>query len=133
LPAEVYADISFTSNIASGGITVKILTKKNSSLDDWLKEQGYDSSNSIIGNLALADLAAKEVKQGKKIITAALDDYDTLYLIEADLADQAKYWSEANKVIAKSFAFVEPEAAGSAPASSSSGEDIVFEGEDIVE
>lgn len=133
---NVYSDLRLTSDKTSGRVIVKITGTSLKTVADWLKQNKYSSGGStLMKDIKLADMQGKEIKKDKTLITVAIDDYQTLYLIEVDLNGNEKYWTDASQAITRSFAFVAPAASSdsSSGASDYSGDGVIFEGEEEVQ
>lgn len=131
-----YSDLKITSNKLSGEISIKATASKLQSISDWLKENKFHANNAIIKDIKLADLQAKAVKKDNKIFIVALDQYQTLFIIEVNSKGDEKFWSDANDAIVSTFAFVNPNVnndSSSTSTSDGSSDDIIFEGEEVVE
>jgi len=126
--ASVYAWIELTSPTIPGSITVKAEDTKLKSPTDYFKNK----SAANLKTIKIADLQGKTYEENNQLVTAFIDQ-GVLFTIIADLQKNKDYWSAANQGIIDSFKFVVPEAASQSTTSDTSGGDVIFEGEEVVE
>ncbi len=133
----VYSMLELTSKNNPGKVTIIAKTSFLKTVDGSFKNDVKD-----IKKLKLADLEARQIEQEGKIVTVALDQ-GVLFEITVDYKESKNFWSEVNNKIIASFVFELPEApsttinsndGGSIENSGASGdEDVIYEGEEIIE
>ncbi|MCR4264470.1 MAG: hypothetical protein NUV98_07210 [Candidatus Roizmanbacteria bacterium] len=138
LDDAAYADLTLTSERESGSIEIDIVDTKLKDLTAWKKQNKVASDSMKTAEAELADLPAfeEQLNSGRKTLTAI--EQGTLYTIVVDPGENFEYWDEVYQLLVSSFAFELPaeEETDPAPASSgggSTGGDIIFEGEEIIE
>ena len=130
--SSVYADIVFTSKDARGDMKLLINDTSLKTIDEWVTQipPGFDPKN--IKDVKLGTMSAKEIKDEKSLMTASLDQ-GVLFTIHVSL-EESDFWIEVYNALLSSFSFSQPEAGNSSVgSSSSSSEDVVFEGEEVIE
>jgi len=132
----VYSMLELTSKNNPGKVTIIAKTSFLKTVDDWFKSDVKD-----IKKLKLADLEARQIEQEGKIVTVALDQ-GVLFEITVDYKENKNFWSEVNNKIIASFVFELPEAPSTTINSNNGGvensgasgdEDVIYEGEEVVE
>lgn len=122
---SVYADLQLSSKEVNGSLSLLITDSKFTTLDQWVKSVA--KAGQSIKEAKLGNLKASEIKLDDRLILGALDQ-GILFTVEMPLVEE-KFWSKVYEKVLISFAFFSP--------SSSDGsvfvEDIIFEGEEIVE
>jgi len=131
---SVYSQLEIKSVDKVGGISLKAVDSNLAKIDDYFKDKKISSFFGEITKLKLADIDARQYQINSQIITVALDQ-GVLFTITTDLpAEKKDYWQKANSTLISGFAFVSPQNNTSTDTgSSSSGDDVVFEGEEVVE
>lgn len=124
---NVYTDLNLYSNKASGSLNLKITDSKYSSLDEWLKAN--ELSKSTPADKKLGNLKALEVKTKDRLLLASLDQ-GILFTIEIPLIEES-FWGQVYEKVISKFSFISPNEATQATAASS--DEVVFEGEEVVE
>lgn len=120
---STYSDIQISSKDVSGSLNLKITDSKFKSLDEWL-ESNKEASTDKPKEVKLGNIKAAELKTADRLLLAAVDQ-GILFTIEMPLIEQ-DFWTKVyNKVLAN-FSFVLPSA-------SQGGDDISFEGEEVIE
>ena len=117
---NTYADLVLSSNEVSGSLNLKIVDSKYKSLDEWAK-----LSKGTTKEVNLGSLKATEIKTSDRLLLGALDQ-GILFTIEVPLIEE-DFWIKVYNKILTDFSFVAPEAA------STSTEEVIFEGEEVVE
>lgn len=132
-----YAHIQITSKGLAGSILVKAYDDKSSSLDSLIKEnKKLADFQGSAKDMSLAGIAARQITTNDSVVTAALDT-GVAFMIEVFPQSDKAYWLSAYNTIVKTFSFSSQtqdspvDAAGSTAAGA--GEDVIFEGEEIVE
>lgn len=126
-----YSSLNLKSQSDKGGITVDITTTKYKTLDEWVKQNKEIASNSR--DLKLADLKAKEITStGKRMVIAV--DLETLITITASYgSEDQKEWQSRMDTIVSTFKFEQPSVQSENSSVESAGDDVVFEGEEMIE
>lgn len=125
---STYVDLQLSSKDVSGNLSLKIIDSKFTSLDDWLKSNKITSKNTK--EVKLGNLKALEVQLEDRLLLGALDQ-GILFNIEMP-AIETDFWLPIYNKILENFSFVVPENTTSQGPGSSS-EDVIFEGEEVVE
>ena len=126
---SVFSSLTLTSKSVKGNITIEIVTSNLQSLEDWLSENNITAKRQKI---KLADLDAISFEQAGKVITTTVD-IGTLLTFTVDYQKNKNYWLDINKTILSTFAFSAPEEAPAGVSDSSADEDVIFEGEEVIE
>jgi hypothetical protein len=124
-----YADLTATASGKVGKTTITIESSIIKSLSDY-KKSNKDLPKVLI-NTKLADLDALDYNDKTNYITQAIDE-GTLITITTPNTDKT-FWDLIHKTIVSSFKFIQPTLAPAAVGSSDSEDDVVYEGEEIVE
>lgn len=127
-----YADLQLFSKDKSGSLNLRIADTKFKTIQDWIKDQGLPEGT-VPAEKKLGDLKAYEVKTGDRVMLGALDQ-GILFTVEVPLVEES-FWNEVYGHVVGNFAFAAPEAATqtAGAGSVSSGEEVVFEGEEVIE
>lgn len=137
LTESSYADISLISTRAQGSISIRITDSELDSIDEWVASKGLRPEDPPANDIKLGDVAGKEVVAGNTIEAAILDE-GALFLIHVNSDEQMAYWTDVYHMLVDSFAFITPEATSASSTESTGegaavGDDILFEGEEIIE
>ncbi|MBI2022637.1 hypothetical protein HYS97_02225 [Candidatus Daviesbacteria bacterium] len=131
---STYADLQLFSKEVDGSVNLKIADSKFKSLGEWFKQNQIPSSNTPIEK-KLGNLKALEVKTADRLYLGALDQ-GVLFTVEVPLVEQ-DFWLKVYDKVLADFTFGSPEVANSAESAGSqptnSSNDVVFEGEEVVE
>lgn len=122
---NTYADLLLSSNEVSGSLALKIADSKFKSLDEWAKLNKGTTKQVKLGNLD-----AQEIKTPDRLLLGALDQ-GILFTIEMPLIEE-DFWMKVYSKILSDFSFVTPDT-GVSEGSTTSSEDIIFAGEEVVE
>lgn len=122
-----YADLQLFSKEVSGSLSLKITDSKFSLLDEWLKANKISKTSK---EAKLGSLKAVEVQLDDRLILGALNQ-GILFNIEMPAIEQ-DFWLPVYNKILSDFSFALPGETGSSGNIGSSDE-IVFEGEEVVE
>lgn len=127
---SVYSWIELTSPKIPGGIEINVADSSFTNLDDLLA----DKKNLRIKPIKLADVDGRQYELKNQLITVALDQ-GVLFTFTVDYQKNEDYWLSVNKTIVDSFVFQLPESTDNSTGSSdtSSQEDVIFEGEEVIE
>ncbi len=126
---SVYSSVEAKLSSPPGTITVQITSSTLKSFDDWYKSQSIKPKPSEISKLKIADLDAVQLKLSDKLITVALDKDTLITLSETPFSNDTL--NQAYQKIISSFAFVPP--TSTSDTSSTGGNDVIFEGEEVVQ
>jgi hypothetical protein len=129
---DIYAELQLFSKDVSGSLNIKISDTKFKTLDEWLKEKNIPESN-IPTEKKLGNLKALEVKTSDRLMLASLDQ-GVLFTVELPLIEQ-EFWNKVYDKVVSEFSFSSPQAASgtSIGTAAVSPDEIVFEGEEVVE
>jgi hypothetical protein len=127
---NAYADLQLFSKDKSGSLSLRIADTKLKTLDEWLKDNGIPETT-IPEEKKLDDLRAFEVKTEDRLMLAALDQ-GVLFTIESPRIEEP-FWGEVYNQVLTGFTFTPPEVVDKQASAASSGEDVIFEGEEVIE
>lgn len=127
---DAYADLQLFSKDKSGSLNLRIADSKFKTIQDWIKDQGLPETTVPVEK-KMGELKAFEVRTGDRLMLGALDQ-GILFTVEMPLIEEP-FWMEVyNKVLAD-FSFAPPEVENSQTAAAASGDEVMFEGEEVVE
>ena len=128
---STYADLKLSAKEINGSLALKISDSKLTSIDEWVKANNTSSKPPKL--VSLGNLNVTEIETENGLLLAGVDQ-GVLFTIATNYGDHKDLWKEVTGIILKDFAFVSP-AKETAPSQdiSSSPDDIVFEGEEVVE
>lgn len=137
---DIYSSLNLSAKEKQGNISVEVITSDLQKIDDWFTRTNFSGGKNLSGlkKLKIADLDARQFKEEGKLTTIALDP-GVLFTITVDYKTEKDFWEAVNNQVIASFVFLAPEsqkastANGSGTTSDSSDEDVIFEGEEIVE
>ena len=121
-----YVDLQLNSNHVSGSLSLKITDSKYKTLDEWVnlnKAAVTEEPKEVM----LGTLKAKELKTSDRLLLGALDQ-GILFTIELPRIEE-EFWTKVYSKILADFSFAVPET----NTSDVSSNDVVFEGEEVVE
>ena len=130
-----YANITLSSPDTSGSISFQVTDTKLKSADAWIKDNDIDTKEGTVDTIAFADIEATQVATDGGIVTVSFDE-GALFILRVDWENDRQFWQIAYDSIISTFAFIAPStapAASSPSSSGSTGSDIIFEGEEIIE
>lgn len=127
---NAYADLQLFSKDVSGSLSIKIADTKLKSLDEWLKANNIPETT-IPAEKKLGDLKALEVKTNDRIMLASLDQ-GVLFTVDMPLLEP-DFWTKVYDKVLADFAFAAPETTNTASVSNASADEVIFEGEEVVE
>lgn len=128
----VYSSVKVISPKKLGGIQITVTSTTLKNKDEWLKSEKLSIPAVKIENVKLADLDAYRFEKQKKIITATVDT-ETLFLFTVDPREDKDFWSAVNNKITSSFSFQAPEAPADNSSGTSSSDEVILEGEEVIE
>jgi hypothetical protein len=126
---NAYADLQLYSKDKSGSLSLRITDSTQATLSAWLKDN-HLPENISYQEVMLGSLPAWQVKTTDHIMLGALD-HGVLFTVEMPLIEQS-FWQPVYEKVVSNFSFLAPETA-SAQGTSSGGDEILFEGEEVVE
>lgn len=130
---DAYADLQLFSKDKSGSINLRIADTKFKSLEEWKKDNEIPDSV-VASEKMLGQLKASEFRTTDRLFLAAIDQ-GVLFTVEMPLIEEP-FWNEVYNKVVSGFVFEVPEvevASTGGGAAVSSGDEVVFEGEEVVE
>lgn len=124
---STYADIQLSSKDVNGNLSLKITDSKFATLDEWLKSNKVTSSE-VPKEVQLGNLKGVEVKLKDRLLLGILDK-GVFFNIEMPLVEE-NFWMKVYSKVLASFSFAAPENASSTDASANN---VIFEGEEVIE
>jgi hypothetical protein len=124
-----YADLQLYSKEKSGSLSLRITDTTQSTLSAWLKDNNIADSN-LPQIVTLGTLPAWKVTTADHILLGAID-HGILFTVEMPLIEQT-FWQPIYDQVVSNFSFTTPETS-SIQSNTSTGEEIVFESEEVVE
>lgn len=129
--SSVYSEVLLTSPRVAGTISLLVADSKVSSIDEWVKEKTLLPEK--VDRVKLGSLDASQVPKLDGVITGALDQ-GVLFSLDVSWKDDKAFWENVYHTLLSSFSFSQPQSSGSSSTSSSqSSNDVIFEGEEVVE
>ena len=128
-----YANLLVTSPEFPGSISFQATDTKLKSAEAWFTQNKIDTGDAE--EIPFGDIEATQVTTSGGIVTASYDQ-GALFTIHVNWKDQEVFWQKVYSTLVSTFQFTTPEEdTAPAPASSggSTGDDIIFEGEEIIE
>ncbi len=126
---SVYADIQLFSTGVSGSLNLKISDSKLKSIEEWVKSNSFGETPKEV---KLGSLKAFELRLKDRLLLGALDQ-GVLFTIEMPLVEE-NFWMEVYEKILADFSFTAPgQESTASQGGSSSSNDVIFEGEEVVE
>lgn len=131
---EAYSSLTITSEEFDGNTSVLVVDATEKTIDEHMK---HLNGVKDIKKVTVAGVEARQFTQGDKLVTATIDN-GVLFTFTTDGASYKDTWTKVHENIATSFTFAPPETAASESEStgstpSNSEEEILFEGEEIIE
>lgn len=129
---NTYAELQLVAKGIDGSLVLKISDSELTSLDEWVKTK--KASSPTPKETKLGSLQAMEVTTDDKLLLGALDQ-EVLFTIEIPLGKDRDFWMKVYDILLANFSFVppSPDSATSPGQVSSSADDVIFEGEEVVE
>lgn len=121
-----YADMQLSSKEVSGSLNLKISDSKYTTIDDWVKLNNAAATEPP-KDTRLGNLQGKEIKTADRLLMGALD-HGIFFSIEMPLVE-TDFWMKVYNKVLSGFTFVSPQAT----TADTSGDDISFEGEEVVQ
>lgn len=131
---KIYSLLELTFSKNQGKIEIRVEDSQLTKIDDWFTYNKVATKPVNIKKIKLADIEGRQFIQKGKLLTMALDQ-GALFTFTVTLGNEENYWLDANNQILKSFQFILPEnTENNVPAGDeSSEENVIFEGEEIIE
>ncbi len=124
---STYADLQLSSKEVNGSLSFKIVDSKFKTLDEWVKST--TTTPQIPKEAKLGNLKALEIKLSDRLLLGALDQ-GILFTIEVPAVEET-FWQKVYQKLLTDFSFAAPQTASEDSGSSSN--EVIFEGEEIVE
>lgn len=134
VPSSVYSSLVVspsTEKDSSDKMTIVVEDTSFASLSDWFTKNKLDRKKMSVKTLKLGGLDALQFENNDVLTTLALDK-NVLFTLAVDVQENKKTWKDLNDKIIKTFTFGPPQEVG-ADSSSGSEEDIIYEGEEVIE
>ncbi|OGK12478.1 hypothetical protein A3C98_02585 [Candidatus Roizmanbacteria bacterium RIFCSPHIGHO2_02_FULL_37_15] len=128
---EIFSSLVVASDELKGKTTIVVESTTAKSLDELLGQKKIVSDK--LQKISLADIEARQYEKDNSLITVA---YDTgaFFTITTELIPARETMLKLHKTIITSFAFQLPEETSVETNSQSTGEnDVIFEGEEVIE
>lgn len=129
---SIYAWVELTHPQKKGVISIKLESSDLAKIDDWFTATKKSSIKGEIKKVKLADLEGREFTANNQIVTLALDEGGVLISIITNAEINNDFLLPAHQQIVSSFIFAQPPQT-STDTSGDGGENIIFEGEEVVE
>ena len=134
---DVYSELTIMSEEINGGVEITAAETGDKTIEEWLLGNKLKIDSKKITKTKLGDLSASRFENGNKLYTLALDD-GILFSVITDREDNKELWKLVHNEIEKSFVFSAPEAApdsldGSPSTEEGTSDEIIFEGEEVIE
>ncbi len=126
---NAYADLQLFSKDKNGSLSLKIVDTKLKNLDEWLKSNNSSSTSAI--EKKFGQMNALEIKTADHLILGSIDQ-GVLFTIEMPLIEQP-FWNSVYKKVLADFNFAAPDTANQSSTTVAAGDEVVFEGEEVVE
>lgn len=132
---NAYADLQLFSKDKSGSLNLKISDTKLKTIEDWKKENEIPESVTPTEK-KLGSLTAYEFKTKDRVMLASIDQ-GILFSIDMPIIEES-FWNEVYSHVISGFSFEAPQTevaqAGAGGSSTTiSGDEVVFEGEEVIE
>lgn len=128
---QIYADLQLRSKGAGESLDLKIEDTKLASVEEWFEENGRIANQAK--DVKWGELSAKSLEDKDKILIAAVDQ-GVLFTIDIFFGSHKDFWQKVSDPILTSFAFGSESSSGTSPQTGGgSEEDVIFEGEEVVE
>jgi len=128
---NIYSELELTSEEKTGKIEIKIEASDIADIEDWLTINKIKPEKK--DQIKLSDIEATQFIIDNKIETIAFDQGIEISIV-TDLKENKEYWTKINQQIISSFSFVDPKTVENPTSTNdNSNNDVVFEGEEIIE
>ena len=132
---DAYADLQLFSKDKSGSINLRIEDTKLKTIDDWKK------GNQIPAEITptekkLGSLTAEEFRTKDRVMLVSIDQ-GILFTVDMPIIEEV-FWNEVYEKVISGFSFGAPEtevaqAGSGGSAAAPAGDEVIFEGEEVVE
>jgi len=131
---NIYSLLELTSPKNQGKIEIKVEDTKLTKIDDWFSNNQESTKPADVKKIKLADIEGRQFSEKGKFLTIALDQ-GALFTFTVTPDKDKNFWSDINDKIIQSFSFELPESMpdNTSATSDSSEEDVIFEGEEVIE
>lgn len=129
---KIYSLLELTSSKHQGKIEIKVEDNQLTKIDDWFKNEATKPAE--IKKIKLADIEGRQFELNNQILTIALDQ-GVLFIFTVSHEKDKNFWIDVNNKIIETFDFKPPNnIEENLPVSSENlEEEVIFEGEEIVE
>lgn len=130
--ANTYSDLKISASDVSGEIKVKVEDKQSLSSDE--DSNKALSSSPDAKEIVLAGIKGQEIKVDNGINSKFLDK-DILFTIEVDFGEEKEFWQKVYNTMVSTFEFSNPSDSQDSTQTDNSQteEEVIFEGEEIIE
>lgn len=125
---STYANLQLNSKDVNGSLTLNISDTKITTLDEWVKK---NTTSLTPKETKLGNLKALEITLSDRLLLGALDQ-GVLFTIEMPLVEK-DFWMKVYQGVLKDFSFAPPAQEAAQGSSNTLGDDVAFEGEEVVE
>lgn len=129
---DAYADLQLFSKDKSGSVNLRIADTNFKTLEEWKKDNGI--AEEVQGSeKMLGQLKASEFKTSDRLFLASIDQ-GVLFTVEMPLVEEV-FWNQVYDKVVSGFVFEVPEVeiATTGGGAVSAGDEVIFEGEEVVE
>lgn len=126
---STYADLQLSSKEVNGSLSFRIVDSNYKTLDAWVKAN--TTTPQIPKETKLGNLKALEIKLSDRLLLGALDQ-GILFTIEIPAVEES-FWQKVYQKLLTDFSFVAPKTATAPAGPATTSNNVVFEGEEIVE
>lgn len=130
---DYYTSLELNGTDYNGKLTIDVTATKYPTLNDWIKNNKEIANTAKSGKLG--ELEAKRIETSGKIMIVSVD-LETLFTVTATFPkNEQSFWNETVNLISSSFEFVRPEEeiSGQNDSAPVVEDDVVFEGEEVIE
>ena len=130
----IYSLLELTSPKNQGKLEIRVEDSQLKKIDDWFLNGKLATRPADIKKIKLAEMDGRQFSEKGKFLTIALDQ-GVLFTFTVIPEKNKNFWLNVNEKIIKTFAFEPPENTGENTSNNnaSSEEDVIFEGEEIIE
>lgn len=128
LDNTTYADLKLISDKVTGSVSVSITDTKLKNIEEWVRQ---NPGNNVGREVMLGGISGQEFTIGERVTTVSIDK-GVLFIVEANLKKNKDFWQKVYSQVVSSITFTNSSQAGNGT-SSVSQDDVIFEGEEVVE
>lgn len=133
---ENYAHLEITSTKEpEGKILILVNDAETETIDEWVEELEEATQASVLDTTLAGEPAKKLLfKDPKKVLTAAIDPYEGLFLLELE-PGEGEYWTKVYDQILSGFAFkpLTEEEQAIIEETGGGGGNVIYEAEEVIE